>query len=371
MKNLNRSGITILGLVIIASITATLGILLLGITAGFFNKAVFDLTQETNENIQEIRSILVIESAECNLDSDQAEFTLRNVGMIDLTITRIELRSPEGEIYNSTPENGFTNITKVIRGENASLSIGGCVREGGGTVILRVWYISTNLFNPDHPEELIDKVSYLDLVLQSTPAVQPPTCPIPDNWILVDFVDPISYVTSGTIARDYVRLRVPLASEPEQVHVTVTVQQLPSGGTRSGSGTIDSMSNEVQVVDADAAGLHMPVKITFNPSGGWVMIPGEWTFGGIPYELHVSDILLVWDETKRVVYAALVSLGVGSSGKYRVSITLKDCNGDVIASGQTEVTPVSVGGVEDTWIEFSPVKFDQIYYVETEIVRVS
>ncbi len=376
MKNLKRSGITILGLVIIASITAALGILLLGVTAGFFNKTIFDLTKETSENIQEIRSVLVIEYATCDLDSNQTKFSVRNVGMIDLTITRIELRSPQGEIYNSIPEgtaaeNMFTNITKVVKDENATLSIGGCVRENGGTVILRVWYISSSLFDPDNPGESMDKMSYLDLVLESTPAVSPLTCPIPDNWILMDFVDPISYVTSGTIARDYVRIRVPLASEPEEVSVTVTVQQLPSGATRSGSGTIDSISNEVQVVDADASGLHMPVKITFSPSGGWVIIPGEWTFGGIPYQLHVSDILLVWDETKRVVYAALVSLGVGSSGTYRVSITLKDCNGDVIASGQTIVTPVSVGGVEDTWIEFNPVRFDQIYYVETEVVRVT
>jgi len=63
-------------------------------------------------------------------------------------------------------------------------------------------------------------------------------------------------------------------------------------------------------------------------------------------------------------------MGFGSSGTYRVSVTLKDCNGKILATGSNTVT-ASASTKASVFIELStPARFDQIYYVESVVNRI-
>ncbi len=60
MGGRGRRGITLLGLLVLSVLTAVFGIILLGVTAGWFNVSLLDLTEETDRGVQQIRSILAL-----------------------------------------------------------------------------------------------------------------------------------------------------------------------------------------------------------------------------------------------------------------------------------------------------------------------
>ena len=369
MGGRGRRGITLLGLLVLSVLTAIFGVVLLGVTAGWFNLSLLDLTKETDKGVQQIRSILVLEAADFNPETGEITVYLRNVWRMSVIITRVEILSPLGELYHSIPETGFSNLSSIDPMENTTIHVTGCDACGSDKpIMLRVWYIPSGLYNPENPTESIDEMLYLEHMLRGGESTPPPACPLPENWMLIDFMDPIVYLMSGSysgmIARDYVRFRAPLASEFDVIRLTVTVEEL-GGRIRSGSGNVRTMANNIQQVDANARGLRLPVLISVRAESPWRVIQGSWFFDAWGRDIHVSDISLIWNERTKMIEQALIALGVDRGGRYQVTVTLKDCNGDIVSTGSvvTEVIP----GPQDLWIDVDPVRFDQVYSVETEV----
>lgn len=369
-----RRGLTIVGALALAGLTLAVGIILFGVAAGWFQTSLRDVTREADKDIQIIRSAIVIEAA--NYTADESYITLRNIGGTDVVILRIEILSSDGQIYNATPTEGYTNLTTLRHGERQSIESPRCsVCTLYEPITIRVWYVSASLFNPESPEEAVDKAQFVEWrLLSPTGSLPQPTCPLPNHdWLFLDYVDPVAYVSSGKIAWNQIRLRSVIASRVDDVSTRVTVTELTGWHrTRSGSGTLRSVSNEIQLINAYASGLQIPVEITVESNeADWTIIQKKWIFGGIPYKAHVSDILLIWSEKDRTVYAALLTLGVGQTGRYRVTVTLKDCNEDILVQEETIVnipSDLSTPTSDDTFISFShPVRFDQIYYIETSV----
>ncbi|MEM4766157.1 MAG: hypothetical protein QXE85_03695, partial [Nitrososphaerota archaeon] len=117
----------------------------------------------------------------------------------------------------------------------------------------------------------------------------------------------------------------------------------------------------------------VPFKVTLS-SPNMQMIPGEWIFGGQPNVAHISGLILSWRTDDKLVDAVLAELGFGRSGTYRISITIKDCNGKVIATGSISMNinlDSSSSAKATAFITLSnPVRLDQIYYVESEVTKI-
>lgn len=381
ISRLRNKGLTVVEITIIASLTLVLGLFLLGISAGLFSNATLDLTKETDKNIQELRSQLLLEAVNYTLinDVERAFIIVRNIAkqQISLTVTKIDLYSVSrdevrGEIvykYRGSIPATFGNLTKLSIGESKVLEAPTCPQcERGIELIYKVWYIPSNFYDENDPFKHIGEMMYTQAsIIKPVGSVAPPICPLPENWVLIDKVDPVTIVDLGEMHPvNRVYIKPAFASRVTELDLFVKIQEINGG--REGYGharTLVPTYNDVPIV-GQYAGLQVPFTVTIYSD--WSTIPSTWFFDGIPGKIHVSGATLLWLERGRVVYSVMIELGAGSIGNYEVSVALKDCNRNVIAKGFVKVKVIEGMRTITTFIDLDKmVKFDQIYYIETSI----
>jgi len=383
LKRLKRKGLTVVEVVVIASIVLALGIFLMMYSAGLFSATALDLTEQTDRNIQLLRGILLIEGVDYHVGEDGrdiAEIYVRNIAKysIDLTVTRIELLVSNEVLHDAIPRGsyGFGNLTKLRIGERAKLSAPVCNEcQKGEKLIYRVWYISSALYNVDNPLLSISDMLYVEVkIVKPIGAEAVLKCPIPsDNWIMIDYVDPVTGAIFGRISslNPVVNIRPGLASiQAEDMPFTVTVTEIEGGRTGTGSRPIDVPTVRLERVQGDYGGLQTPYRITI--SSDWNIIQREWVLDGIPGKIHVSGIFLQWSRIDRIIEGIMLELGYGEVGNYKVKVTLKDCDGDTLYTSSINATVNEINVFEVRFIPVSgPTRFDQVYYVETKVEELS
>lgn len=350
-------------------------------SAGIFTSTTYDLTRETDRNIQLLRGILLIEAVEYGEEYgvEYAKIHVRNIAKqeIDLTVTRIELFLGD-RFYDSFPKSpqGFGNLTKLKMGEKKILDAPTCPPcQRGQNLTYRVWYISSSLYDVENPLLSVSNMLYIEFkTIKPIGIAEVLKCPLPtDNWIVVDYVDPATGAIFGRISElePAVYIRPSLASSQiNDMPFTVTVIEDNTGKSGSGTTNIDIPSVRLERISGSFGGLQTPLRIIVSSS--WNIIQREWFLDGIPEKLHISGIYLQWSRIDRMLEGIMLEIGLGKTGSYRMSVILKDCYGDIL---QVLSTNVKVERTNDFEIRFIPVsnsiRLDQIYYVETDVEEVA
>ncbi len=380
----SKKGLTVIEVAVISSMVIALGIFLMLYSAGIFANTTYDLTKETDRNIQLLRGILLIESVQYGEENGEeyAKIHVRNIAKqaIDLTITRIELLISNDRFYDSLPKTpyGFGNLTKLINGEKKILDAPTCPScHKGENLTYRVWYISSSLYDVENPLLSVSNMLYVEFrMIKPIGAVEVLKCPLPtSNWIMVDYVDPATGAIFGRIStlEPAVYIRPSLASNQiEDMPFTVIVMEDETGRSGSGTASLDVPSIRLERISGTFGGLQTPLRIIVGSS--WDVIQREWFLDGLPNEtlnslkLHVSGIYLQWSRIDRTLEGIMLELGLGEKGNYNVRVILRDCYKDVL---QDSTITVEVERINDFEIRFIPVsnsvRLDQIYYIETKI----
>ena len=350
-------------------------------SAGLFTTTTGDLTEETGRNIQLLRGILLIEAVDYYSGEDGgdvADIYVRNIAKypIDLTVTRIELIISNDVLHDYVPKSfaGFGNLTKLRMGENASLSAPVCNQcKKGEILIYRVWYISSSMYNVENPLMSVNDMLYVEAkIIKPIGGGSALKCPIPsDNWVMIDYVDPITGAIFGRISSlsPVISIRPSLASsQSDDLSFTVTATEIEGGGSGSGSAEIDIPTARLERVVGDYENLQVPLRVTVTSN--WNVIQKEWIFGGISGKLHISGIYLQWSRLDKILEGVLLELGYGETGNYRVKITLRDCDGEVLMATSIYINVERTNDFEARFIPIpDPIRFDQVYSIETEVEK--
>lgn len=386
----SRRAVTIVEACILSAVTVALGLLLLLIVNGWTHNSLLTATRETEGNIEVVRSLVVIESVSFG-EGGKISLVLRNVSDEENTvvISRVELRSLETfkVFYVRHLQEDEKYVLK--RGESVVIEdLPTCedldqpeLREECRScerIAYRAYYIPLNI----HEKGL--RLSTTEIPTGDAVITSPGLkleCPLPEEgWVLIDLVDPVTYVSSGYLysysGYGRVWMEAPLASGVGTITVNVAVKRI--GGTASASGSASiNVPEESQQYSISLSGsisqIYVPFRVTLS-SPNMRIIPQEWIFGGQRNVAHISGLILSWRTEDKLVDSMLAELGFGQSGTYHVSITLKDCNGKVIATG-SNILNINLSGSSSAkataFVTLSnPVRLDQIYYVESEVTKI-
>ncbi|MEM1534597.1 MAG: hypothetical protein QW059_05475 [Nitrososphaerota archaeon] len=371
-----KSGDTVIGAVLLAALTVGVGIFILGVASGWLGASLQSSTGEANRAILLVKTSAQLSFEAVNYTKHTRNITLRNIAEVPITVTRIEIVTPEGALKASYPSGAFTNITGLAPGGSAVLGddvvpiCGSCLPQE--TLRLRVWYIASSLYNKDNPEISADEMRYVETVFTYPPGGVGPRCPLPSNWMTVDVVDPVTYFDLGKIPpppNNKIYARFPYASSNVIVPVDLQVRNA-SGELGFASNTVPSISNEMQAFTGSFSGFQVPLEVNIA-AAGFNVLQRRWVFGGIPNKAHASGVTL-WSNAERVVNVVEVELGKNDlvDLSLRITVILRDCNGDLIAS--RSVTSTIPRGVftDSVFIDIPSTSLTDIATVEVIVEEV-
>ncbi len=370
------SGDTVLGAIIIAAATVALGMVVWGFATGWFGSSIYDLTKNVNRDILLVKTSSQLSFEFVNYTSTGRSVIVRNIAKVPLMITRVEIVSMDGQVKDYRPVTGigYENLTVVQPGQATSLGpdvlppCPTCASEE--RLRMRVWYIASSLFDKDNPQSSIDEMRFSEtlFVFPKTGVVS--VCPLPENWIMVNIVDPVTYFSSGKIPGppfNKIYIRTPLASALADVDATLRVTN-SSGEVAYASSSIKSISNSLQSFAGPFAGFQVPITVEISATG-FDVIQKIWIIGGIPGKAHVSGVTL-WYDAEKFVDVVEAELGINDAvgGRYRIVVTLYDCLNTAV--GQGSVIANFPPGIysESVFIDISPaVEMENVYRVEVRV----
>ena len=379
-----RRGDTVISALILAAMTVGIGFFIWGFATGWFGVSLSDLTNSLNRSVLQVKTSAQLSFELLNYTANGRNAIMRNIADVPVTLTRVEIVNPEGRIMSYYPSTGYTNITKLLPGENATLGeteipLCGLCR-GGDKLRMRVWFVASALYNEDIPLISIDEMKYVETVFVYPGMPPSSACAIPEGskWLIVDVVDPVTYTDSGKIPpepNDKFFIRTPAASQLESVFVDVLVVNA-SGAVGGVSGTILTISNTIQELHGNIANFQVPLNITITASG-YEVIQRYWYLGGLPNEAHASGVQLWWvidtATNKRMLDVVQVELGVNdlTGGNFSITLSLHDCNNNLLYRGTTRIN-IPRGMFTDTvFFEVSPrVNMEDVFAVVVEVSRV-
>jgi len=305
---------------------------------------------------------------------------LRNIGEHPVIVTRVEVfeRSPDYDLIlvASLPSLGFDNLLELQPEEVAILVAPSCSTcDAGDVAVYRITYLAKSLFDPDQPSRNIHKARVIEYEIAHT-GVAPRKCEIPPSeWIWMDISDPLQELGSGRLGDEY-GLRFVRADSSANVHVTVTIREL-HGAHRtytSPTTTLRSQHYAIQYIDMPnlrSMNFRPPFEVIVSVEN-WTEIQYRWVHGsrgaGAGVSAFINTISLVWTEHDEAAHGVWLSVAANYNGAIRVGVTIKDCDGDVVATGQATGT-VRANDPKQIYVELdNPVSMWDIYEVETYVI---
>lgn len=375
----SKSGLTTVEIIVISSIVLALGIFLIYVANNWFFGSTIEATEKVDKNVHIIRSALTIEQIIYDYNRNKANLTVRNVakGNLNLKIIAVELLSEDGRLYGRSP-----HLNYVLRpGESKNIDetvVPTCIDCHRGDVLrYRVWYAPEKHAGDQFSipgEAIFVESSFIYAGGEINLA-----CPLPqnDNYLLIGIVDPV-LSTDGVFSSGEVRIKLvrpAFVQVPSIISLKIDVMGLRDN--LQGSGILENVQvSEVNYVTVKGyyRGIRVPLKITVE-SHGTKIIQKEWIMGGDPNRAYVSGISLLWRETDYMVYAVIVDIGakpLTEDLSVKVSVRIKDCNSTII--GEVDARERIPAGMDVDLPVFinlhEAVRFDQIYFVEANIVEV-
>ncbi|MEM2237748.1 MAG: hypothetical protein QXR26_03250 [Candidatus Caldarchaeum sp.] len=373
---------TSIGVIILASLTVALGFFIWGFALGWFGTSLGDLTNSLNRAVLQVKTTAQLSFELLNYTSAGRSAILRNIASVPVTLTRLEIVTPDGRVMAYYPATGYSNLTKVLPGANATLDetvIPLCnLCRGGDKLRFRVWFVASGLFNEANPLLSVDEMKYAETIFVYPGNPPPSACAIPEGtkWLMVDIMDPITYTDSGKIPpspNDKLFIRMPFASHSEEVLINIAVLNA-TGEVGGASATVPSISNTIHELRGTLANFQVPLNITVSASG-FEVVQREWFLGGVPFRAHASGVQLWWSvdtaTNTRIVDVVQVELGVNdlTGGKFTITLSLYDCNGVMLyTKSNTVAIPAGIFNDSVFFDVSPPVRMDDVFKV---VVRVS
>lgn len=376
--NKRRSALTVVEITVTSSVVVILGILLLYIASSWYTGAAIEAAEEVGKNIQIIRSALMIENIKYDDDPSGASLIVRNIAKEDLSlrIIAVDLVTVDNKIIGHEPLSDRDYI--LHRGEKIVLenvpTCGESRCHKGDILRYRVWYIPERY--ADGQVSALGKAVFVESSFIYTGGELSLACPPPGDYIMIDMVDPV-LLTSGEFSGSntiYIRPAIKPGSSLK-INLTVYVERLD--GSASGNGSAKNVqvpsSEDVKIV-GKFSGIKVPFKIIIK-SPDVEIIQQEWIMRGNPGSVFVSGITLLWRETDYMVHTVVVEIGAPELSKdimIKTPVKILDCSRNKL----TEVVAVErvPSGMDVDLPVFiklpKPVRFDQIYAVEAEIIEI-
>lgn len=377
----SRRGDTTVGALVLLAVTLAIGFFIWGFSLGWMGISFNDLSNNLNRAVLQVKTSAQLSFEAINYTSSGRSAMLRNVADVPVTLTRVEIVTPEGYLRAYYPSAGFANLSKLMPKQNTTLTdreiplCGVCV--GGERLKLRVWYVATDLFDEANPVFSADEMKFVETIFIYPGGPTLPTCQIPEGskWLFIDLVDPITFTDSGRIPNppsNRLFVRAPFASHSENVLLNVVVVNA-SGAVGGASGTVPSIGNSIVELSGPIGGFVVPLNITVEASG-FEVVQRFWKLGGIPYKAHASGVQLWWSvdtaTNERLLNVVMVELGVNDlvGGNFVITLTLKDCMGNTVYTSYNTVNMPRGIFRDSVFFDVSPpVRMDDVYEIIVEV----
>jgi len=375
-KNERRSkGISqVIVAIIITSMVVALGLFIYGFSLSWFNLSAGEAASDIGGLAAMVRSSLIVEAG--NVTGNQTILRLRNIGEFPVIVTRIEVyklsSSQNLTFVTSQPPSGFANITKVDPEEVEALTVPTCTTCNPGDIaVYKVTYLTRALFNPDHPEENAQHARVAEYYMAFTGTASRRCAIPPSNWIWMDISDPLQYLGDGQYGRLGNEYGVRFVKADTSTNVNVEVQIRELNGSKSYTSPVTTLKSQYYAIqDINMPNLYdkdirppFEVNITVQ---GWTVIQYRWVHGGSP-SAFANTISVVWTEYDEMAHGVWVSVVASSSKTVTVHVTIKDCDGIVIATGSASEY-VEKDNPENVYVEFNnPVNIWDLYEVEVDV----
>jgi hypothetical protein len=226
----------------------------------------------------------------------------------------------------------------------------------GDPLLVTVHYVPTELIDPHDPSRIEPLMRTMLFKVASFKAEVPGAgsvvlCPSPENWLFVDYVDPIeTLVYQGNTLADIrveeaVKLRINrphdleigsnLEIEPTSISVVLTDF---NGNSASGSATVSGrLPIDVVIPLTAPSPLRYPLSVSIS-SDRYTVLPQIWRFNVDSNVVYPDFVKLNIDNRNRLVGSVLISAYASDEAELTVSINTKDCNNRDAGGGYGTMT---------------------------------
>jgi hypothetical protein len=275
---------------------------------------------------------------------------LRNTGDVTVTVLKLIVYRNGTFVHDTNPNydpNRYVTLRKM-EATDVFFMCPGC--NPGDPVLVTVHYVPTELIDPRDPSRIEPLMRTMLFKVASFKAEVPGAgsvvlCPPPENWLFVDYVDPIeTLVYQGNTLADIrveeaVKLRISLSSggeiEPTSISVVLTDS---NGNSASGSATVSGrLPIDVVIPLAAPSPLRYPLSVSIS-SDRYIVLPQIWRFNVDGDVVYPDFVKLNFDNLNRLVGSVLISAYARDEAELAVGINTKDCRNRDAGGGYGTMT---------------------------------
>jgi len=378
-RDKHKSGLTIVEITVVSGLVVALGILLLYVASSWYFGSALEATEEVDKNVQMIRSALMIEKIVYDYSLNKANMTIRNVARdnMSLRIIAVDLVTMDNRIV------GYKNLLshsyvlrqgeKIVIEDVPTCDVNQCHK--GDLLRYRVWYVPERY--ADGQSSMPGKATFIESPMIYAGGELFLACPPPRDYVVIDIVDPL-LLTDGQFSPSntvYIRPAISGSGSSSTIDIMMYVETLDDGTWGfGGANGIEIPSPGNVKVTGNFSGIKVPFKILIH-SPDMEVIPREFVMGGSPNKVFVSGVTFLWRETDYMVHTIVVEVGARPLSEdvlVKVSVKVLDCLDNTLAEVEAaERVPSGMDVDLPVFIKLpKPVRFDQIYSVEAEIMEV-
>jgi hypothetical protein len=283
-------------------------------------------------------------------DPNRGVARLRNTGDVTVTVLKLIVYRNGTFVHDTNPNYDPSRYVTLRKMEAAEVFFmcPGC--NPGDPVLVTVHYVPTELIDPRDPSRIEPLMRTMLFKVASFKAEVPGAgsvvlCPPPENWLFVDYVDPIeTLVYQGNTLADIrveeaVKLRISLSSggeiEPTSISVVLTDS---NGNSASGSATVSGrLPIDVVIPLAAPSPLRYPLSVSIS-SDRYIVLPQIWRFNVDGDVVYPDFVKLNFDNLNRLVGSVLISAYARDEAELTASINTKDCNNRDAGGGYGTMT---------------------------------
>jgi hypothetical protein len=275
---------------------------------------------------------------------------LRNTGDVTVTVLKVIVYRNGTFVHDTNPNYDPRRYVTLGKMEAAEVFFmcPGC--NAGDPVLVTVHYVPTELIDPRDPSRIEPLMRTMLFKVASFKAEVPGAgsvvlCPPPENWLFVDYVDPIeTLVYQGNTLADIrveeaVKLRISLSSDGEIEPTSISVVLTDSNkNSASGSATVSGrLPIDVVIPLAAPSPLRYPLSVSIS-SDRYIVLPQIWRFNVDSDVVYPDFVKLNFDNLNRLVGSVLISAYARDEAELAVSINTKDCRNRDAGGGYGTMT---------------------------------
>jgi hypothetical protein len=283
-------------------------------------------------------------------DPNRGVARLRNTGDVTVTVLKLIVYRNGTFVHDTNPNYDPSRYVTLRKMEAAEVFFmcPGC--NPGDPVLVTVHYVPTELIDPRDPSRIEPLMRTMLFKVVSFKAEVPGAgsvvlCPPPENWLFVDYVDPIeTLVYQGNTLADIrveeaVKLRISLSSDGEIEPTSISVFLTDSNGnSASGSATVSGrLPIDVVIPLAAPSPLRYPLSVSIS-SDRYIVLPQIWRFNVDGDVVYPDFVKLNFDNLNRLVGSVLISAYARDEAELAVGINTKDCRNRDAGGGYGTMT---------------------------------